>query len=220
MSFQAVQGIFEVGSRLLETEHLLNESLNENDRLCDLKKTASSRIQVAERNHKSAEAGLKPTKRQVVELIAKLDRGINHACELRAKISELKAEVKEAREGVQKAEDSALSYYDQGFDEVANSLKSQLTEEYNKYFLQGWRAALDRAGVDDAFELYDLGPKHRPFKVGSPEEHKEEEVVGGPMDPKANEVLRVPEANGQILVVEVQEGDDGSDREDTVDVVN
>ena len=44
--------------------------------------------------------------------------------------------------------------------------------------------ALDRAGVDDASELYDLGPKHRPFKVGSPEEHEEEEVAGGLMDPK------------------------------------
>jgi peptidoglycan hydrolase CwlO-like protein len=92
---------------LLETERLLNESLNENDRLRDLKKTASSRIQAAERNHKSAEAGLKTAKRQVVELTAKLDREINHACELRAEISELKAEVKEARKGVQKAEDAA-----------------------------------------------------------------------------------------------------------------
>ena len=36
--FQAVQGIFEAGSWLLETERLLNESLIENDRCANLKK--------------------------------------------------------------------------------------------------------------------------------------------------------------------------------------
>ena len=96
--------------------------------------------------------------------------------------------------GVQKAEDTAQSCYAQGFNEAANSLKSQLTEECNKCFLQGWHAALDKAGVDDAFELYDLGSKHQPFKVGLPEEHEDEEVSGGSMDPEADEVLRDPEA--------------------------
>ena len=46
------------------------------------------------------------------------------------------------------------------------------------------------------------------------------------MDPEADEVLRDPEAIedsrdlGQILVVEVQEGDHGSDREDNIDTVS
>jgi peptidoglycan hydrolase CwlO-like protein len=84
----------------LETEHLLNESLIENDRLHDLQKTASTRIQAAESNHKSVEAGLKTAECQVKELIAKLDRDINRACELRAKIKELKTEVDKARAGV------------------------------------------------------------------------------------------------------------------------
>ena len=43
---------------MLETERLLNQSLVENDRLRDLEKSASARIQVAESKHKSAEVGL------------------------------------------------------------------------------------------------------------------------------------------------------------------
>jgi hypothetical protein len=73
-------------------------------------------------------------------------------------------------------------------------LKSQLVEECNKCFLQGWRSALDQAGVDDASELYNLGSKHQPFRAGSPEEHEEEEAVGGLRDPEADEVLKDPEA--------------------------
>jgi chromosome segregation ATPase len=94
--------------------------------LHDLEKTASTRIQAAESRHKSAEAGLMTAERQVKELTAKLDREINHSCELRAEISDLKAEVDEARAGVQKAEDTAQAYYDQGFEEAVDSLKSQL----------------------------------------------------------------------------------------------
>ncbi len=71
--FQAVQGMFEAGSRLLENEHLLNQSLEENKWLKDLEKLASVRIQVAESMHKSAEAGLMTAERQVIELKAKLD---------------------------------------------------------------------------------------------------------------------------------------------------
>ena len=62
--------------------------------------------------------------------------------------------------------------------------------------------------------------------MGLPEEHEDEEVSGGSMDPEADEVLRDPEAIedsrdlGQILVVEVQEGDHGSDREDNIDTVS
>ena len=96
MCFQAVQGIFEVGSRLLETERHLNESLIENDWLRKLEKTASTRIQAAESRHKSAERGLMTAERQVKELTAKLDREINRSCELRVEISNLKAEVDEA----------------------------------------------------------------------------------------------------------------------------
>uniref|UniRef100_A0A2N9IRN8 Uncharacterized protein n=1 Tax=Fagus sylvatica TaxID=28930 RepID=A0A2N9IRN8_FAGSY len=206
-SVLAVQGIFEAGSRLLETERFLNQSLDENDQLKDLEKMASTRIQATKSKHKSVEAGL------------------------------MTAEC-------QKAEDEAQAYYDQGFDEATNSLKSQLTDECNKYFFQGWRMvenlkrdsilafqrifeagsrlleterllnqsldendrlkdlektasariqatkgkhksaeaslmtvgrqgwrmAFDKAGVDDASELYDLGPRHQPFQGSSPEE--------------------------------------------------
>ncbi len=97
---------------MLETERLLNQSLVENDRLRDLEKSAYARIQAAESKHKSAEAGLMTTKRQVVELTAKLDREIDRACKLRAEISKLKTEVNETRAVVQKAEDEAQSYYD------------------------------------------------------------------------------------------------------------
>ncbi len=229
MSFQVVQGIFKAGSRLLETERLLNQSLVENDRLRDLEKSAFARIQATESKHKSAEAGLMTAKRQVVELTAKLDREIDRACELQAEIGELKTEVNEARAAVQKAEDEAQSYYDQGFDEVASSLKSQLAEECNKYFLQGWRAALDQAEVDDASELYNLGPKHQPFRFGLPKEHGEGEIAGGTTDPEtdtiltnleATEDLRDLKADGQIPVVEVREGEDGSDGEGAVDTVD
>uniref|UniRef100_A0A2N9GI55 Uncharacterized protein n=1 Tax=Fagus sylvatica TaxID=28930 RepID=A0A2N9GI55_FAGSY len=202
-SILVVQGIFKAGSRLLETERLLNQSLIENDRLRDLEKSASTRIQATKSKHKSAE--------------------------LRAEISELKTEVNKARAAVQKAEDEAQSYYDQGFDEATSSLKSQLAEECNKYFFQGWHAALDQARVNDASELYNLGLKHQPFRFGSPEEHGEGETVGGPTDLEtdailrdleAAEDLRDPEADGQIPFVEVREGEDGFDGEGAVDIVD
>ena len=82
----------------------------------------------------------------------------------------------------QKADDSAQQYYDQGFDETANSLKSQLKDECDKYFVRGWCAALDRAGVDDASELYDLGSRCRPFRPASPEVHDDEGAAKGLMD--------------------------------------
>ena len=50
-------------------------------------------------------------------------------------VGELKNVVNEAQEGAQKAEEEAQAYYDQGFDEAANSLKSQLANECNKHFL-------------------------------------------------------------------------------------
>ncbi len=100
---------------------------------------ASARIQAAKSKHKSVEAGLMTAECQVVELTAKLDREYKHASQLWGEISELKNEVNKARAGAQKAEDEAQAYYDQGFDEATNSLKSQLTDECNKYFFQGWR---------------------------------------------------------------------------------
>ena len=126
-----------VVTRLLETEHLLNQSLDENDRLKDFEKTASTRIQTVESKHKSAETGLMTTERQVVELKAKLDREYKNSSQLWLEISELKNEVNEAQVGAQKAEDEAQAYYNQDFDKAANSFKSQLADECNKYFLQG-----------------------------------------------------------------------------------
>ncbi len=100
-------------------------------------------IHVAESKHKSVEASLMTVERQVVEFSEKYDRQIERSNKLRGDISALKAEVHEAQVAAKKAEDSAQAYYDQGFDEAANSLKSQLAEECNKYFIQGWRVALD-----------------------------------------------------------------------------
>ena len=234
--FQAVQGIFEASSQLLETKRLLNQSLEKNKQLKDLEKSASARIQAAESMHKSAEAGLMTTERQVIELKAKLDREYKTSSQLRVENSELKDTVDKAWAKIQKAEDEAQSYYDQGFDEAANSLKSQLADECNKFFLQGWRMALDKAGVDDASELYDLVPRHRPFRVDLPEEHEGGEAAKGSTvpesheasreteapedlgDPKAAEDLGDLEVDDQVSVVEVREGEDGSDGEGAVDI--
>uniref|UniRef100_A0A2N9HXZ6 Uncharacterized protein n=1 Tax=Fagus sylvatica TaxID=28930 RepID=A0A2N9HXZ6_FAGSY len=82
-SILAVQGIFKAGSRLLETERLLNQTLEENAQLMDLEKTASTRIQAGESQHKSVEAGLKTAERQMVELQAKLDREYGTSAQLR-----------------------------------------------------------------------------------------------------------------------------------------
>ncbi len=150
--------------------------------------------------------------RQVVELLEKYDREIERSSKLQGDISALKAKVHEAQVATQKAEDSAQAYYDQYFDEAANSLKSQLSEKCNKYFIQGWRVALNRAGVNDASELYDFGPKRLPFKPASPEEHEEEGATEGQIDPNADD--------DQIPIVEVQEGEGDSDGADAVNVVD
>jgi hypothetical protein len=214
---------------LLETERLLHESLEENDRLKDFEKKASAMIQAAESKHKSAEVGLMTAERQVVELKAKLDRKYKTSSQLWVEVGELKNAVNEARKGAQKAEEEAQAYYDQGFDEAANSLKSQLANECNKHFLQGWCMALDKAGVDDASELYDLGSRYQPFRVNSPEEREGREGAEGSMDLESHEALREPEAaedlgdpeaDGQAPVVEIREGEDGSDGEGTLNVVD
>ncbi len=89
--------------------------------------------------------------------------------------------------------------------------------------------ALDKAEVDDASELYDLGSRYQPFRVNSPEEREGREGVKGSMDLESHEALREPEAaedlgdpeaDGQASVVEIREGEDGSDGEGTLNVVD
>ena len=58
---------------MIETERLLNESLVENDRLREVEKTASARIQEVEDQHKTAKEGLQTIKCQLVEISAKLE---------------------------------------------------------------------------------------------------------------------------------------------------
>ena len=214
---------------MLEIKRLLHESLEKNDRLKDFEKKASAMIQAAESKHKSAEAGLMTAECQVVELKAKLDREYQTSSQLWVEVGELKNAVNKAWEGAQKAEEETQAYYDQGFDEAATSLKSQLANECNKHFLQGWRMALDKAGVDDASKLYDLGPRHQPFRVNSPEEREGRASAEGSMDLESHEALREPEAtkdlgdpeaDGQAPVVEIREGEDDSDGEGTLNVVD
>jgi hypothetical protein len=58
---------------LIETKRLLNESLIENDRLREVEKTASARIQEVESQHKTTEEGLQIAECQLVEISAKLE---------------------------------------------------------------------------------------------------------------------------------------------------
>jgi chromosome segregation ATPase len=92
---------------LLETERLLNESLIENDRLCELEKTALARIQEAESQHKSTEARLHKAECQVVEISANLEREYDCSSELWSEINKLRAELAEAWTGAQNAENAA-----------------------------------------------------------------------------------------------------------------
>ena len=116
---------------------------------------------------------------------------------------ELKDTVNKAQAKVQKAESEAQSYYDQGFNKAASSLKSQLASECNKFFVQGWRMALDKAEVDDASELYDLVLRHQPFEVDAPEERDREEATEDSMVPKPREVM-----NELELAVDPKVGED------------
>ena len=65
--------------------------------------------------------------------------------------------------------------------------------------------------------------------MGSPKEHGEGEAAEGPMEPQTDGVLKEPKAakdlrnhepDGRTSVVEIQEGEDGSDGEDTLNVVD
>ena len=122
-----------------------------------------AKVQEAESQHKSIEARLHKVENQVVEVSAKLEREYDRSVELRSEIDKLRAELAEARLGEQNAENAAQTYYDQGFDEAAISLKSQLSRECNIYFLKGWVSALDHVAVDENSELYLLGREYRSF---------------------------------------------------------
>ena len=200
---------------MLEIERLLNDSLIENDQLCKLENTALARVQEAESQHKSVKARLHKAESQVVEVSAKLEREYNRSAELRSKIDKLRAELAEAQSGAQNAENAAQAYYDQGFEEAAASLKSQLARECNIQFLKGWVSALEQASVDDNSKLYPLGRQYQPFQLDTPE-NLEEGVAEGLKDPEVVEDLRHEE---QIQTGEAQgvEGDI-SYKEDDVNV--
>ena len=193
--FQAIQGIFKADDRLLETERRLNQSREKIKRLTDFEKSTSAKIRAAESAHKSAQAGLLNLQNQVTELQKRLDREYQSASQVRVENGQLKDALTEAEAKVQKSEEQAQAYYDQGFNEATDSLLSQLKGESNKYFIQGWQKALDNAEVDDASELYDLAWRHRPFGGLVPEERNEEaeeDVVEDPMIPVPHEVLSEP----------------------------
>uniref|UniRef100_A0A2N9GL39 Uncharacterized protein n=1 Tax=Fagus sylvatica TaxID=28930 RepID=A0A2N9GL39_FAGSY len=125
-SKDAVQGIFETGSRLIETERFLNDFLIENDRLREVEKMASARIKEVESQHKTAEEGLQTVECQLVEISAKLERECNRSSGFQTKINKLRAELAEAQTAAQNAENVAQAFYDQGFEEATESLRSQL----------------------------------------------------------------------------------------------
>uniref|UniRef100_A0A2N9G3B9 Uncharacterized protein n=1 Tax=Fagus sylvatica TaxID=28930 RepID=A0A2N9G3B9_FAGSY len=170
----------------------------------------------------------------VTKLEKKLDWEFTSSSQLQVENSELKDAITEAQAKVQKAEDEAQSYYDQGFNEAADSLQSQLRDECNKFFIQGWHKALDKAGVDDASELYDLAQRHRPYKDLVPEERDGEageDAAEDSMVPGSYEVLNEPKlvddpemaldlVDDRIQTVEFQEGEDDSDVEENIDVVD
>uniref|UniRef100_A0A2N9F638 Uncharacterized protein n=1 Tax=Fagus sylvatica TaxID=28930 RepID=A0A2N9F638_FAGSY len=211
-SILAVQGIFEAGNRLLETERRLNLSTDEIKRLKDLESSASVRIRAAESAQKSAEAGLLNLQNQVAELQRKLDTEHKSASQVRIENSQLK-------EALAEAED----------------LRYQLRGECNKYFVQGWHQALDNAGVDDDSDLYDLAYSRQPYEVPVSEEGNEleagEGVAGDPTVLGSPEALSEPvlvddtkaaedRPDDQIPAAESQEGEEGSDVDETIDVVD
>uniref|UniRef100_A0A2N9FK66 Transposase (putative) gypsy type domain-containing protein n=1 Tax=Fagus sylvatica TaxID=28930 RepID=A0A2N9FK66_FAGSY len=185
-SILAVQGIFEVGDRLLETECRLQKSQEEIKRLKELEESASAKFRVAESAQKSAEAGL-------------LNMG-----------NQLKDALTEAEAKVQKAKEQAQAYL----------IKA---------------SALDRAGVDDDSELYDLEWRHQPLVDRVLEERNELEAGGDatedPTVPGSHEALSEPVLADdpeiteglpydQIQTAEFQEGESGSDIEENIDVID
>ena len=133
---------------------------------------------------------------QVTKLKKKLDWEYKCTSQVRVENSQLKDALTEAEAKVQKAEEQAQAYYDQGFSEAIDSLLSQLKDKCNKYFIKGWHKALDRAEVDDASELYDLAWRHQPFGDRVPKERNEleagEDATEDPMVPGSHEALSEP----------------------------
>uniref|UniRef100_A0A2N9IT32 Transposase (putative) gypsy type domain-containing protein n=1 Tax=Fagus sylvatica TaxID=28930 RepID=A0A2N9IT32_FAGSY len=161
----------------------------------DFEKSASAKIRAAESAQKSAEAGLLNLQNQLTDLQKKLDREYQSASQVRVENGQLKDALTEAEAKVQKSEEQAQAYYDQGFSEATDSLLLQLKGECNKYFVQGWHKALDNAEVDDASELYDLAWRHQPFGDPALEERNEEageDAVEDLMIPVSHEVLSKP----------------------------
>uniref|UniRef100_A0A2N9FHN6 Transposase (putative) gypsy type domain-containing protein n=1 Tax=Fagus sylvatica TaxID=28930 RepID=A0A2N9FHN6_FAGSY len=231
-SILAVQGIFEAGNRLLETERRLNLSTDEIKRLKDLESSASVRIRAAESAQKSAEAGLLNLQNQVAELQRKLDTEHKSASQVRIENSQLKEALAEAEV---RADKGAQAYYDQGVNQASQDLRYQLRGECNKYFVQGWHQALDNAGVDDDSDLYDLAYSRQPYEVPVSEEGNEleagEGVAGDPTVLGSPEALSEPvlvddtkaaedRPDDQIPAAESQEGEEGSDVDETIDVVD
>ena len=219
----------------METKRRLQQSQEEIKRLKELEESASAKIRAAESAKKSAEAGLLNMENQVTELKKKLDWEYKSASQVRVENSQLKDTLTEAEAKVQKAEDQAQAYYDQGFSEATESLLSQLKGECNKYFIQGWHKALNRARVDDASELYDLASRYQLFGDRVPEERNEleagEDATEDPTIPGSHEALSEPVLadnpevtedlpDDQIQMAEFQEGEDGSDTEENIDVID
>ncbi len=218
----------------METERRLQQSQEEIKSLKEFEESASAKIRAAESAQKSAEAGLLNMENQVTELKKKLDWEYKSAFQVRVENSQLKDALTEAEAKVQKAEEHAQAYYDQGFNEAADSLQSQVKGECNKYYIQGWHKALDRAGVDDASKLYDLALRHQPFGDHVPEERNEEageDATEDPTVPGSHEALSEPVLaddpevteglpDDQIQTAEFQEGEDDSDVEENIDVVD
>ena len=160
----------------------------------------------------------------MVEILAKLERECDRSNRLQTESNKLRAELVESWTATQNAENAAQAFYDQGFEEATESLRSQLGRECNIYFLKGWISALEQVAVDDNSELYALGREYHPFNLGTPENLEEVvteglkdfEAVEDPMDPEAVEVLRNQE---QVQTKEVQDVEKGvSDKEDNVNV--
>jgi chromosome segregation ATPase len=209
---------------LIETERLLNESLVENDRLREVENTVSAKIREVESQHKTAEEGLQTTECQLVEISAKLEQERDRSSGFQAEIDKLRAELAEARQVSSNAENAAQAFYDQGFKEAAGSLRLQLRQECNIYFLKGWVSALEQAVVDDSSELYVLGRDYRPFNSGTPK-NLEEAYVDVLEDREAVDdltALETAEALGhqeRAQTEEVQDVEkDVSDKEDNVNV--
>ena len=219
----------------METERRLSLSSEEIKRLKDLEGSASVRIRAAESAQKSAEAGLLNLQNQVTELQRKLDSEYQSASQIRIDNSQLKAALTEAEAKVAEADRRSQEYYDQGVDQASEDLREQLKGECNKFFVRGWHQALDSAGVDDDSDLYDLAYKRQPYEDPVPEEGNEleagEVAAGDPTVPGSHEALSEPvlvdDAKGtedrpddQILAAESQEGEEGSDVDETIDVVD